>query len=109
MSTPIVVSAGINCLTSLSRYYFSNQRITRTANLGYFYSNNLSAPSADIELNFLISIHSMIVKEKINGLQIRVLSDAFTIKALLNVEPRSVMFADYYIFVIDDIAKVYHK
>lgn len=90
----------------MSKYYFHNPRITRTANLGYFHSINLSAPSADIELNFLAKIHLMITTKTIDGLQIRIISDAFNINGVVYVEPRSVMFADYFVFVIDDIAKV---
>lgn len=90
----------------MSKYYFYDRKLTRTANLGYFHSINLSAPSADIELNFLAKIHSMITTETVDGLQIRIISDVFNIDALVYVEPRSVMFTDYFVFVIDDIAKV---
>lgn len=91
----------------MSKYYFSSRRITRTANLAYFHSVNLSAPTADIELNYLVNIHSMITDETIDGLQIRIISDVLKTDALAYVEPSSVLFADYFVFVTDDIAKVY--
>lgn len=80
--------------------------IARTKNLEYFHSNNLSTPSADIGSNFLINIHAMVTDEAIEGLQIRVTSDARGIGSLVNVDPRSILLVDYYVFVVDDIRKV---
>lgn len=100
------MNAGTKCLSIMSKYYFSNSRITRTENLGFFHSINLSAPSSDIELNYLVNIHSMIANESIDGLQVRVISDAITIDDLVNVDPQSVMLTDYFVFVVDDIQKV---
>lgn len=48
----------------------------------------------------------MISDETIDGLQIRIISDSINTDALVQVAPRSVMFTDYYVFVVDDIAKV---
>lgn len=45
----------------------------------------------------------------IDGLQIRIISDAISVDASVYVEPPSVMFIDYFVFVIDDFAKVYMK
>lgn len=66
----------------------------------------MSAPAADIGLNFLVNIHAMIVDEAIEGLQIRVTSDARSIHSLVNVDPQSILPVDYYVFVVDDMAKV---
>lgn len=90
----------------MSQYYFNNPTITRTKNLEFFHSNNLSAPSADIGSNFLMNMHAMIMAEVIEGLQIRVTSDARGIHSLVNVDPESIMPVDYYVFVIDEITKV---
>lgn len=104
---PTAVNAGTKCLGIMSKYYFSNRRVTRTQNLGYLYSTNLSAPSTEIELHFLANVHEMIVKGEIDGLQLRVISDAFNINSLLNVDPRSVMLTDFYVIITDDFSKVY--
>lgn len=93
----------------MSKYYFSDRRITRTQNLGYFHSINLSAPSAEIELNFLVNIHALITNESIDGLQLRIISDARKIDDLVDIDPQSVMFTDYFVFVVDDISKVWNN
>ncbi len=48
----------------------------------------------------------MIADESIDGLQIRVVSDATSIEGIVNVEPASVMLADYFVFIVDNFAKV---
>ncbi|KAG4072604.1 hypothetical protein HA402_004693 [Bradysia odoriphaga] len=98
-------TAGTKCVCAMSEYYFYDPLITRTTNLEYFHSSNLSAPSADIGSNFLVNIHAMITDQVIEGLQIRVTSDATSIYSLVNVDPRSILSVDYYVFVVDDIRK----
>ncbi|XP_037024283.1 uncharacterized protein LOC119066111 [Bradysia coprophila] len=102
---PTAVNAGTKCICAMSVYYFNDPLITRTTNLEYFHSSNLSAPSADIGSNFLVNIHAMITDQSVEGLQIRVTSDATGIYSLVNVDPRSILSVDYYVFVVDDIRK----
>lgn len=52
----MVVNAGTKCLGIMSKYYFSDRRITRTKNLGYFHAINLSAPSVNQSMNYLFLI-----------------------------------------------------
>lgn len=101
----MTVNAGTKCLSIMSKHYFHNIQVTRAENLGYFYSVNLSAPSADIQLNVLVNIHEMIATENIEGLQVRVITDV--LNTGVSIHPHIIMYADYFLFVIDDISKVW--
>lgn len=50
----------------------------------------------------------MIANESIDGLQIRIISDAINIDALVNVDPHAVMVTDFFVFVVDDISRVWN-
>jgi hypothetical protein len=53
------VSAGKDCLEQIERIYFKNQS-WQTPNMAIFHTKNLSAPAAEIEVQYLADLHQRI-------------------------------------------------
>lgn len=64
---PGAALAGRNCLNLVSRYYFNETRASRTKNMVIMHSANLSAPAAEIEVNFLTLMHKSIASYEMKG------------------------------------------
>lgn len=64
---PGAALAGRNCLERVTRHYFNDTRVSRTKNMVIMHSANLSAPAAEIEVNFLTLMHQSIAAKELTG------------------------------------------
>lgn len=59
---PAAVQAGCSCLLAVTKDYFYDPWVTRSKNMVILHTANMSAPAAEIEINFLAKIHDVVVK-----------------------------------------------
>lgn len=124
------IAIGTKCLSTISKYYFEDEStLTRSKILVVSFTRNLSTPANDIQKSYLLWVHEAILNGEMNkyvilficfiqnkkkcefflfvSLKVELVSNAAPIKDVSHDESNTIYEKDYYVFVIDDINKVY--